>query len=172
MKNKRVYLLLMVCLAGLFILGSTTAQAKVVKVDFAALEYIYPPAGVFMPPTVWVSDGGVVHWDDAMFPFVVYGDIEGVLQAGITRMNINPVTGIGHAIGTNSFIGIWMIEGDFYGAELIFEGVSIMVQIDGKISGEAVSHGTLGGHKILFQATFTPAEVGLTLIQGTLTIHL
>jgi len=163
---------MVVFLLGMVVLGSSTTQAKVTKINFTAMEYIYPPAGVFVPPTVWFSEDGVMHWDDAMFPFVVFGDIAGVLQAGIKRMNTDPVTQIGHAIGTNSFVGVWMIDDQFYGLDLEFAGVSIMVRIDGQIYGEATSHGTLGDYAVLMKATFTPAAGGMTLIEGTFTIHL
>ncbi len=164
--------IMVVFVVGLIALGSTTTQAKVTKIDFSALEYINPGAGVFIPPTVWFSEDGIMHWDDAMFPFVVFGDIDGVLQAGIDRMNIDPATDLGHGVGTNSFVGHFMVEGEFYGAELEFSGVSIMERIDGKIYGKAVSHGILGGYQILMRATFTPVEGGMTLIEGTFTIHL
>ncbi|MHA1515306.1 MAG: hypothetical protein ACTSPF_07210, partial [Candidatus Heimdallarchaeaceae archaeon] len=172
MKSKKILPLMVILLLGMVALGSSTTQAKVTKIDFTALEYMFPPAGVFVPPTVWISDDGVVHWDDAMFPFVVFGDIDGVLHAGIKRMNIDPVTKIGHAIGTNSFEGTLMKNDQFYGLDLEFSGVSVMVRIDGKISGEATSHGTLGEYSIFMKATFTPATGGMTLIEGTFTIHL
>ena len=172
MKSKKILPLMVVLLLGMVAIGSSTTQAKVTNIDFTALEYFYFPAGGFVPPTVWISDDGVVHWDDAMFPFKVFGDIDGFLHAGIKRMNIDPITGIGHAIGTNSFVGKWMIDDQFYGLDLEFSGVSVMVRIDGKISGEATSHGTLGGYSILMKATFTPVAGGMTLIEGTFTIHL
>ena len=171
MKSKKILPLVVLFLLGMVVLGSSTTQAKVTKIDFIALEYIDPSAGIFIPPTVWFSEDGVMHWDDGMFPFVVFGDIEGVLHAGIKRLNLDPITNIGHAIGTNSFEGTWAKDDQFFGMPLVFSGVSVMVMIDGSISGEATSQGTLGDYKVLMKATFTPFE-GMTKIEGTFTIHL
>jgi hypothetical protein len=172
MKSKKLLPFTVLLIMGMIVLGSSTTQAKVTKIDFTALEYIYPPAGIFQPPTVWFSEDGVMHWDDAMFPFVVFGDIEGVLHAGITRLNQDPISNIGHAIGTNSFVGVCMIEGDFYGLPMEFSGVSVMTRIDGIIYGEATSQGTIGDYKLFMKASFAPYPGGLTQIVGTFTIHI
>ncbi|MCG3217135.1 MAG: hypothetical protein KAS63_10435 [Candidatus Heimdallarchaeota archaeon] len=175
MKLARKAILTIICLMGLILVGTLTAEAKIERFNFDGMEYQFQspdPAD-----KEWIDEDLVLHLRGGAYYFELAHPffVDGILIATTDVMQIDLTTGLGDGKGGNYLTAISNIPG-YVGLDIELEGTSILKFEFGFIHGWATSKGTIGEHKLHLKAEFGPVFIGGnfigTYLRGTLTIHI